>query len=275
MLRSMVKQSIRGAFVQSRPKFGRNEENIQRAIGLASSVRADIYVFPELCNTGYAFTSKSECLSLSEQFEKDGSVQELQSFSERNRCTVVAGLAERDGEKTYNSSVAIERGSVLGVYRKMHLFYREKLWFSESRSGFHVFNVESLNCRIGVLICFDWYFPEASRVLALKGADIICHPSNLVLPGKAQAGMLARAFENRVFAITANRVGSENRGPKDNFKFTGLSQIISPSMEKLVSATANEVVAKAASMDLRMSRNKYVTSMNNLLTDRRPRYYAR
>lgn len=269
----MVKSTIRGAFVQSRPKFGENEENIQESIRLASTVRADLYVFPELCNTGYTFTSKKECLSLSESLENGLSVQALQSFSEKNKCTLVAGLAERDRTKTYNSSVAIERGKILGTYRKMHLFYREKLWFSKSKTGFRVFPVQSLNCRIGVLICFDWYFPEASRALALNRADVICHPSNLVLPGKAQAGMLARAFENRVYAITANRVGSENRGPKDNFKFTGKSQIISPTMEIISSVNATEVVARAASLDLRKSRNKYVTTMNNLISDRRPEYY--
>ena len=81
----MAKNTIIGAFVQSRPKFGENEENIEKSIRLASSVRADIYVFPELCNTGYAFTSKKECLSLSESLEKGPSVQALESFSERNR----------------------------------------------------------------------------------------------------------------------------------------------------------------------------------------------
>ena len=269
----MAKNTIIGAFVQSRPKFGENEENIEKSIRLASSVRADIYVFPELCNTGYAFTSKKECLSLSESLEKGPSVQALESFSERNRCTVVAGLAERSRGRAYNSSVAIERGKVLGMYRKMHLFYREKLWFAKSEGGFRVFPVDSLDCKIGILICFDWYFPEASRFLALNGTDIICHPSNLVLPGRAQAGMLTRAFENRVFTITANRVGSEKRSPKDSFKFTGKSQIISPSMEMLASANSTEAVAKTARLDLRSSRNKYVTSMNNLLVDRRTKYY--
>lgn len=264
---------IRGAFVQTKPIFGANEENIEEAIKLASKVTADIYVFPELGNTGYAFKSKEECLSLSESFERGPSVEKFLDFSEKRKCSVVAGLAEKSGGKTYNSSVVIERGKILGTYRKMHLFYREKLWFSVSKSGFKVFNLGSLNCKIGVMICFDWAFPETSRVLALQGAEVICHPSNLVLPGKAQVGTLVRAYENKAFVITANRVGNENRGPKDKFHFTGRSQIASPSMEKLVGANATETVARAAGLDLKLARSKNVTSMNNVFQDRRLDYY--
>jgi predicted amidohydrolase len=169
--------------------------------------------------------------------------------------------------------VIIERGKILGTYRKMHLFYREKLWFSKSYSGFKTFRLDSLGCRIGVLICFDWLFPEASRKLALEGAEVICHPSDLVLPGKGQAGMMVRAFENRVFTITANRVGMENRGPKDKFRFTGNSQIVSPEMKRLASAGGREKVAKAAKLDLELARKKFATSMNNIFEDMRTVFY--
>jgi predicted amidohydrolase len=264
---------IRGAFVQTSPKFGQNRENVEAATRLASKAGADIYVFPELCNTGYAFRSKKECHSLSESLKGGESVEKFQSFSEKKKCAVVAGLAEKDSGRTYNSSIIIERGKILGSYRKMHLFYREKLWFSRSNSGFKTFSLETLGCKIGVLICFDWIFPEASRKLALEGAEVICHPSDLVLPGKAQVGMMARAFENRVFVITANRVGFENRGPRDKFRFTGKSQIVSPDMEKLATANRTQVVAKVAQLDLQLARNKYVTAMNDLPKDRRKSYY--
>lgn len=269
----MSSKNVVGGFVQTHPKFGLNEQNIEDAIKVASKVRADIYVFPELCNTGYAFTSKRECYSLAESFNQSLSVEMFQSFTERNHCTIVAGLAEKDNGRTYNSSVVIERGEVLGTYRKMHLFFREKLWFTQSKSGFKLFELESLGCKVGVLICFDWCFPEASRRLALRGAEIICHPSDLVLPGNAQASMSVRALENRVFTITANRVGIEARGPKDTFRFTGNSQIISPQMEKLASATATEVTAKTARLDLNLARNKHITSMNDVFKDRRAGFY--
>ena len=251
----MAPEIILGAFVQTRPKFGQNEENIEEAIRLASSVKADIYVFPELCNTGYAFTSKSECHSLAESLRNGNSAEQFQAFTEKRRCTIVAGLAEKDGEKTYNSSIVVERGKILGTYRKMHLFFREKLWFSKSNSGFKTFPLETLGCKIGVLICFDWFFPEASRKLAMEGAEIICHPSDLVLPGKAQIGMMARAFENRIFAITANRVGSENRGPKDRFRFTGKSQVVSP-------ADGNDLQSKRDRSDRKGRKNGSWTCEN-------------
>jgi predicted amidohydrolase len=269
----MVASIIRGAFVQTWPKFGQNEENIDEAINLASNVTSDIYVFPELCNTGYAFTSKRECLSLAESLKNGKSVEQLRSFTEKKKCTIVAGLAEKEGGRAYNASITIERGKVLGTYRKMHLFYREKLWFTKSYSGFKTFYLETLGCRIGVLICFDWIFPEASRRLTLEGAEVICHPSDLVLPGMAQIGMMARAYENRIFIITANRVGSENRGPKDRFLFTGKSQIISPRMEKLAAAGPSEVAARVAKIDLRLARTKYVTSLNDVIEDRRTNFY--
>lgn len=266
---------VRGAFVQTFPNFGKNEENVDDAIKIASKVKSDLYVFPELCNSGYAFTSKEEAELLSESLQSGKSVEKFLSFSDRKKCCVVAGLAEKDNQgRVYNSSVVIERGKVLGTYRKMHLFYREKLWFAPSMSGFKIFDLQTLNCKIGVLICFDWIFPEASREVMLRGADIICHPSNLVLPGKAQIGMMTRAFENRVFVITANRIGRENRGPKDNFKFTGNSQIISPLMGKIAFANATEEVARAARLDISLSRNKNATSMNNLLEDRRLQFYT-
>ncbi|HKW04707.1 MAG TPA: nitrilase-related carbon-nitrogen hydrolase [Nitrososphaerales archaeon] len=268
-------KTILGAFVQTRPKFGKNEENITQAIKLASKVKADLYVFPELCNTGYAFVSKEEARLLSEPFSTGKSVESLCAFSEKRNCSVVAGLAENDKDLTYNSSVIIEKGKVLGSYRKTHLFYREKLWFSPGDTGLRVFGLESLDCKIGVMICFDWFFPEAARELAIKGSEIICHPSNLVLPGKAQQGMLTRAFENRVFSITANRVGIENRGPKDKFKFTGKSQIVSPLMERLCTAKSNKSIAKAAKLDLQFARNKQVTSMNGVFADRRLEFYPK
>ncbi len=210
----MVSKIILGAFVQTRPKFGQNEENIEDAIRLASKVKSDIYVFPELCNTGYAFRSKRECHSLAESLRNGNSVEQFQSFTEKRKCTIVAGLAEKDGEKTYNSSIVVERGKILGTYRKMHLFFREKIWFSKSNSGFKTFSLETLGCRIGVLICFDWFFPEASRKLTMDGAEVICHSADLVLPGKAQLGMMATAFRKQDICNYNKQSRSREQRPK-------------------------------------------------------------
>jgi len=96
----------------------------------------------------------------------------------------------------------------LGTYRKIHLFYKEKLYFAPGENPPKVFNVNGVN--IGVMICFDWIFPETARTLSLQGAELIAHPANLVLP-YCQNAMITRSIENRVFTATANRVGSELR----------------------------------------------------------------
>jgi predicted amidohydrolase len=111
----------------------------------------------------------------------------------------------------YNSSVFISPDREISVYRKAHLFYKEKLVFSNGNTHFPVYNT-SIG-KIGVMICFDWIFPEVCRSLALKGAEIICQPANLVLP-HCPLAMRVRSIENRIFTVTANRIGSEEKKEK-------------------------------------------------------------
>ena len=97
---------------------------------------------------------------------------------------------------------------LLQTYRKVHLFNQEKRWFDPGDLPFQVERVRGV--RVGMMICFDWVFPEASRALALQGADLVAHPSNLVLD-YCQRVMPARCIENGVFAVTANRFGEDRR----------------------------------------------------------------
>ena len=130
------------------------------------------------------------------------------------------GFAEKDKDKLYNSAVLVNPNQEFFVYRKTHLFYEEKLIFDKGNTGFEVF-VAKGGVKVGIIICFDWIFPEAVRTLALKNADIICQTANLVMP-YCQTAMITRALENRIYCLTANRIGKE----KDVF-FTGESQIVS------------------------------------------------
>ena len=136
----------------------------------------------------------------------------------RRGVTIVAGLAERAGAHYFNSAVVVGPKGFIGCYRKTHLFFEETLFFTPGDSGFHVWDIGL--AKVGVMICFDWYYPEAARTLALQGADIITHPSNLVLP-HCPDSMVTRCLENRVFSVTANRIGSEARGGKDRLTFIG------------------------------------------------------
>ena len=115
----------------------------------------------------------------------------------------------------------LTRDGIAGHYRKLHLFVNEKDIFEPGDLGLPVF--DRPYGRVGMQVCFDWAFPEAWRVLALKGADVICHPANLVLPGLAQSALPIYALTNRVFIATANRVGTEGE-----LTFTGTSLIADP-----------------------------------------------
>ena len=173
---------------------------------------ADLIVLPELCASGYQFVSQQEVMTLSESVPNGPTTQRLIDLAKRRRMTIVAGLPERAGAACYNSAVVVGPSGFIGCYRKTHLFFEETLFFTPGDTGFQVWDIGP--AKIGVMICFDWYYPEAARTLALKGAEIICHPSNLILPNCPDS-MPVRCLENRVFAITCNRTGSEVRGGKD------------------------------------------------------------
>jgi Predicted amidohydrolase len=121
------------------------------------------------------------------------------------------------------------------------------------------------------MICFDWFFPESARILSLKGADIICHPSNLVLP-YCQDAMVTRCLENNVYAITANRTGCEERSGKSLY-YTGKSQITSPDARILHQADGQKDEIGIVEIDVQMARNKKINNYNDVLADRRVEYY--
>ncbi len=259
-------------FVQTNPVFGEKEKNVEDAINLSRKAEGDLIVFPELFNTGYAFASKKEAYDLAEEIPNGYTTMMLIEHSREANNTMVAGLAERFGDKIFNSSVVVSNGRFIGVYRKIHLFYKEKFWFSVGDTGFKVFDLESF--KLGVMICFDWFFPESARVLALEGADIIAHPSNLVLPGLCQKAMLIRSLENKVFIVTANRIGTEVRGG-ERFHYTGRSQITSPNMRVLASAKEDEIIAKIVDVDISKARDKSVTKFNHAIQDRKVEFYRK
>jgi predicted amidohydrolase len=159
----------------------------------------------------------------------------------------------------------------IGTYRKTHLFFEETLWFVPGDTGFLVWDIG--RARVGLLVCFDWFFPEAARSLALKGADVLCHPSNLVLPYCPDA-MVTRCLENRVFAITANRVGREQRGEKPALQFIGMSEIVAPNGRILCRSSEKEQELRLCEIDITEARNKRINPYNDLLKDRQPHWYV-
>ncbi|MBI5640694.1 MAG: acyltransferase [Nitrospirae bacterium] len=261
---------MKAAFFQTAPVFGDIKKNVERVSDLVSSRTADLIVLPELFNTGYQFISKAEVRELSEEVPKGYTTQRLAEISAEKSVYIAAGVAERDGDSLYNSAILTGPEGFIGVYRKTHLFYEEKLWFTPGDTGFSVWKTGI--GAIGLMICFDWFFPESARTLALKGAEIIAHPSNLVLPYCPDA-MITRCLENRVFAVTANRTGHEERGGKERLTFIGTSQITSCRGKVLLRASAAREEFGEAEVDLNEARDKNLNTFNNLFEDRREAFY--
>jgi predicted amidohydrolase len=179
---------------------------------------------------------------------------------------VIAGVPEKAGAKLYNSAVLVQ-GPKVRTYRKTHLFGEEKKFFVPGDTGFWVEPVKGVN--VGVMICFDWFFPESCRTLALKGAQVVAHCANLVLPWGPEA-MKVRSLENRIFTATADRVGAE-RG----LRFIGQSQVVAPNGGLLVRLGHDDVRATVVETDPWTAKDKKVHHDNDLFKDRRPRHYAR
>ncbi len=261
---------FRAAFVQGRPSFGRTDENLERGLALAEHVQADLVVLPELWSTGYVFSSKAELTQLAEDPETGATARALKAAARRTKRHYIAGFAEVSRGKHYNSAMLVGPQGVRTVYRKLHLFERENEWFERGDLPLSVHTVAA--ARVGLLICYDWRFPEAARVLALQGADVIAHPSNLVFPG-AQDAMRVRSMENRVYTVTANRTGTEKR-PGGTVPFTGRSQIVDAKGDIIVRASKRDATAQAADCDLSIARDKSLTKRTQLFAPRRPEMYG-
>jgi predicted amidohydrolase len=260
---------MRIGFLQLRPKFGAARVNVRKAITLLSKVSDATIVLPELFNTGYLFRNEEELISLAERIPGGFTTSELKKVAKRKRLNLVFGIAQKAHGKYYNSAVCISSKGRIDIYQKVHLFEREKLFFTRGNS----FKMVSVgDAKLGLMICFDWLFPEVSRILALKGANVLCHPSNLVLP-YAQDAMKTRCVENRIFAVTANRIGTERRGTI-TLTFTGGSQIVGPTGEVLASAGDRSESLKVVDINIEEAKNKNITASNDVLEDRIPSLYA-
>lgn len=261
---------MRVGFIQNNPVFGEIESNLSKVEPLLSHDKADLMVLPELFSTGYHFLSREEALTLGEHIPEGPTTKTLIRICEQNRTAIIAGIAERDGNRAYNSAVVIGPRGYLGKYRKTHLFDTEKNCFDPGDLPLSVFDIGSV--RVGVMICFDWRFPETARTLALAGADVIAHPSNLVLPDCPQS-MITRCLENRVFAITADRVGTEERISGSPLRFIGQSQVVDPDGNVLYRASETEEETKIIEIDIKKARNKAINARNDLFADRRDDLY--
>ena len=206
---------------------------------------------------------------MAENTSSSKSVNLLTKFCKNNNFYIVTGFAESEGNKIYNSSLLIGPSVLVATYRKLHLFNTEKEYFDPG--NLPLTSIKLKEASIGLMICYDWVFPEVVRSLAIQGVDIICHPSNLVL-SYCQKTMRSRCIENSVFAITANRTGTETR-PRGELTFTGQSQVVNTKGEVLASSDVNDDDLVVIEIEPLIAKEKLITENNHLLDDRRPEYY--
>ncbi len=256
-------------YFQFSPEFGNLEKNRKVMAAELEKVEADIIVLPELATSGYFFSSRKEIETLSETVPGPATNMFFE-LSKKTGTNYIIGIPEKTPKGIYNAAVLVGPKGIEGIYRKVHLFSQEKNFFSPGES-FPLFEIRGV--KIGILVCFDHMFPEAARTLAVKGAQIICHPSNLVLPELGQLTTRVRALENRVFWILANRFGTETKDKK-RLTYTGKSQLIGPDGEIIHSAPETEKELYIADIIPEKALNKNITELNNIFEDRKPFLYS-
>ncbi|WP_338522685.1 nitrilase family protein [Pseudomonas batumici] len=274
---------VRVAVVQFDPQAGvaHTPRNLDRSLELAGQAMrggADLIVLPELANTGYSFQNRQEAFAHAEAVPAGPSVQAWIKFAQEHRIYLAAGVAECEGVQLFDTAVLVGPDGFIGKYRKAHLWNEEKLWFTPGNQGFPVFDTPI--GRIGLLICWDIWFPEVPRLLSQQGADIICSLNNWVWTppplfdetGKCMASYLTitAAHVNNVFIAAANRIGSD-RGER----FLGCSLIAGTNgwpLSKVASPVDEAVLF--ADIDLVSARSAPIwNSLNDLPRDRRTDLY--
>lgn len=267
------------SIAQFAPVFGDKTQNSEKILDYIDKIDSDIIVLPELALTGYFFLSGDESAAYAESFSDGKFCSSLQEASSRSGKIIICGFPELSAQKeaqsairAYNSAAIIFPESQLSrVYRKTHLFYKERNCFLPGDSGFFVVRDEKRDISIGIMICYDWRFPEAARTLALMGADLIVCPSNLVT-NLWHKVMPARAIENKVYFAVANRCGSEKRGDEE-LTFKGESAIYDYNGKTLAKAGMDEEIVITAEINPTLARNKSFNPLDNIFLDRRPEMY--
>lgn len=268
------------ACLQFEPRFGDVEGNVARSIVMieqAADRGALIIVLPELANTGYVFRSRSEAFGLAEAVPDGPTSRAWAEVAARRGLILVAGLTERDGDRLFNSALVVGPSGIMGVYRKLHLWGDENLWFEPGDRGVPVFSTPY--GRLGVAICYDGWFPEVFRLAAVQGADIVCVPTNWVpipgqMPGRepmANILHMAAAHSNSIVIACADRVGIERDQP-----FIGHSLIVAHTGWPLAGpASGDSEEILLASIDVEAARRARTwNQFNHPLRDRRTDLYG-
>jgi N-carbamoylputrescine amidase len=268
------------ATVQFEPIIGDRAGNlatIDRLVRAAKTRGAEIVVLPELADSGYNFLDGDEVAALAGAVPDGPSAETFCRLGRELALYIVSGIAEQDGDRFYNSALLCGPQGYIGKYRKLHLWNNENRLFRKGDLGLPVFDLPF--GRIGIAICYDGWFPETFRRLALAGAELVCVPTNWVPMAGAEsaaepmANILhkAAAHTNGLYIACADRIGIE-RGQS----FIGRSLIVGPQgwpVSGPASADREEILL--APVDLSsVTETRTLNSFNNLLGDRRADVYG-
>lgn len=266
----------RVACVQANVKFGDPMANAEAAVTELERLKregVELAIFPEAFLTGYCVDNAPGAQGIAIEAQSD-SIRLLQDACERFDMLAVVGFAEQAGDCLYNAAALFEPGKPIRIYRKTHL--PELGLDKHVREGEGPLSVYDTRIgKIGLLICFDIRFPEATRTLVLQGADLIVLPTNWPEGAEVSADhiSIARAAENRVFFASCNRVGEEN-----GFRFIGRSKIIDPT-GKVLAAAGDQPQTLMADLDFSLARQKRTVNIpgryeTEVLKARRPELYS-
>lgn len=237
------------------------EANIKRVKNSLKELETDILILPELFNTGYLYLSKNDIQPYTEQIPQGKTTKALEKLSKENNTFIIGGIAEIDGSDIYNSIVVTGPNGYIGKYRKIHLTKLEKKIFTSGKE-IKVYNIGGH--KIGFSICYDIWFPEHTRIMAVKGVELVCHSSNFGGKDTLDFSRI-RALENNIFVVTCNRVGNE-KGNVFNAYFRGESQVVSPKGEILKQSNDKEDIV-TLNLDLLESNKKSGSMTEDLIKE--------
>jgi predicted amidohydrolase len=243
------------------------------------SAAARLVVFPEMATSGYFFGNRARLWELSEAVPGGPTTLHLAALADKYECYLVAGLPEREGEALFNCAVLVGPEGFIAKYRKLHLWDAEKLLYAPGDLGLVL--ADTSIGRIGLIICYDLWFPEQARLLRLLGADVIAMPAALVwndTPAHVKRGYymadyvaMVTAHLNQVYLAMASQVG----GDEDHWLF-GSSILVSPYGWPLVEPAGDqEPAVLQAQVDFTLGRQlRGWSSMDHFDRDRRSDVYG-
>ena len=227
-------RTVNAAAIQFNVKPGDVDANlayVREALKRAAARGAQLVLLPEMWSSGFDYKNLNQ-LSL----RTAAIVEELTALSRELRLVIIGSMPEPNKNKVFNTIYVVDRGTIAGLYRKIHLFslLGEDKAFS---GGDNWLLADTSIGKVGVIICYDLRFPELSRRLAIEGAEIICIPAQWPKPRQEHWRTLlrARAIENQLFVVSCNACGVIGK-----LDFFGMSMIIDPKGEVLAEAGEEE-----------------------------------